>query len=112
MKADLKEQWVAALRSGAYRQGYKVLRTSSNDYCCLGVLCNLVDPSGWLALGHEGFSTNCYQFSHEGKRAFACLPPALMMNSDIRFHELKILMKMNDSGSSFEEIADWIEANL
>lgn len=47
MDADLKAQWLAALRSGQYEQGRYVLRTPSNKYCCLGVLCDIIDPAGW-----------------------------------------------------------------
>ena len=35
-------RWVAALRSGTYQQGQRVLRNDHNGYCCLGVLCDLV----------------------------------------------------------------------
>src|SRR3990167_1245866 len=40
MNAKIKAQWVAALRSGRYTQGYGKLR-SGGKYCCLGVLCAL-----------------------------------------------------------------------
>ena len=41
MKPEIKAQWVAALRSGEYRQGTGVLRDPHHCYCCLGVLCDL-----------------------------------------------------------------------
>ena len=41
MKTDIKKIWVEALRSGKYKQGYTLLRDSKNNFCCLGVLCNL-----------------------------------------------------------------------
>jgi hypothetical protein len=38
----IAEKWVAALRSGEYKQGKGVLHNQdSNTYCCLGVLCDL-----------------------------------------------------------------------
>lgn len=50
LKPDVKNQWLAALRSGEYEQGKGVLRrvgTSGNkEYCCLGVLCELAVRSG------------------------------------------------------------------
>jgi len=40
MKPEIKKRWVAALRSGNYKQGTDVLR-SNDKFCCLGVLCDL-----------------------------------------------------------------------
>ena len=40
MNNTIKKRWVAALRSGKYRQGTEALR-SGNTFCCLGVLCDL-----------------------------------------------------------------------
>lgn len=46
MDPELKAEWIAALRSGEFRQGYGKLsqRNSWDDassYCCLGVLCEI-----------------------------------------------------------------------
>ena len=41
MNPRVKKLWVAALRSGQYRQGRHQLRTGNNCFCVLGVLCNL-----------------------------------------------------------------------
>lgn len=40
----LTEKWVAALRSGDYRQGMGMLKSGTQDmqYCCLGVLCDVM----------------------------------------------------------------------
>jgi hypothetical protein len=69
MNNEVKAKWLAALRSGEYKQGHKQLATAENNettYCCLGVLCDLavkegVIPKPWLGLyfktvfyGHEG----------------------------------------------------------
>ena len=35
-------QWVPALRSGKYRQGFTVLHAPNDTYCCLGVACDLI----------------------------------------------------------------------
>lgn len=35
---ELKAKWVAALRSGEFKQTESVLFNGSNGYCCLGVL--------------------------------------------------------------------------
>ncbi len=49
MDANLKAQWLTALRSGQYEQGRYALRTPSNKFCCLGVLCDIISPAGWNA---------------------------------------------------------------
>jgi hypothetical protein len=41
MNQQIKEKWVAALRSGDYMQGTHQLRTTDDRYCCLGVLCDI-----------------------------------------------------------------------
>lgn len=41
MDKRIKARWLRALRSGKYEQGARVLRTSDNKFCCLGVLCDL-----------------------------------------------------------------------
>jgi hypothetical protein len=40
MKPDVKQAWLTALRSGDYQQGQGYLR-QGDQYCCLGVLCDL-----------------------------------------------------------------------
>jgi hypothetical protein len=46
MKAEVKELWVAALRSGEYKQGVSYLKRQDGCYCCLGVLCELAVKAG------------------------------------------------------------------
>jgi len=41
MKPEIKARWVEALRSGKYEQGRGALRSDTNQFCCLGVLCDL-----------------------------------------------------------------------
>jgi len=44
MKKNIKKKWLAALKSGKYKQGQEwLVQTEENGktYCCLGVLCHL-----------------------------------------------------------------------
>jgi len=45
-----REKWVAALRSGEFKQAQEVLKTEGPDgemrYCCLGVACSLAIREG------------------------------------------------------------------
>jgi hypothetical protein len=114
MDAAVKARWVAALRSGRYAQGRRMLRSRDDHYCCLGVLCDLVAPQDWTRPGnvylHEGGDTE----PATEVWVAAGLPR-------LGWHGVQdALIRMNDgseemlepSGASFAEIADWIEANL
>lgn len=41
MNARIKQWWIDELRSGKFKQGRLALRSQNNEYCCLGVLCEL-----------------------------------------------------------------------
>lgn len=43
MPKELKEKWMAALRSGEYEQGRDILHDGKGAYCCMGVLQMVVD---------------------------------------------------------------------
>lgn len=51
----IKAKWVAALRSGTYVQGKTRLRFN-DEYCCLGVLCELAVGEG-VAVRGEWFDS-------------------------------------------------------
>lgn len=100
----IQKQWVAALRSGKYKQGRHKLQTIVHGepryaprYCCLGVGAMITDQLHVNDLylnfpGRLGLKTNCGQFETE---------------VDDRYTTLSA---MNDSGKyTFEQIADIIE---
>lgn len=41
MDRKIALKWARALESGKYKQGQSQLRDENNNFCCLGVLCNL-----------------------------------------------------------------------
>lgn len=101
MEASLKAKWIEALRSGKYKQGRFALRTKSDDFCCLGVLCDVSGISEWEENGL------CY--SYEG--ASSHLPPVL--RNQLTPEARDTLMAINDKyGVSFPGIADWIGTNI
>jgi hypothetical protein len=100
MDEDVKAKWVTALRSGAYAQTKSQLRNDMG-HCCLGVLCDLHDPDGW-----EDDETYLGD-SVDDLPALDVLRPA-----GLDLATAKTLAEMNDAGTSFAQIADWIEANL
>jgi hypothetical protein len=102
MDAALKAKWVEALRDGKYEQGQSYLRRGT-QFCCLGVLCDLVSKNEW-----EVTDSNIFRF--RGVRGF--LPGELRDGAGISVGEENDVANMNDNGKSFAEIADYIEANL
>lgn len=99
MNAELKAKWVAALRSGDYKQTTGVLRLG-DAFCCLGVLCEV---AGVPAV--EGG----YRFS-DGFVNFCILSGS--MAKEVGQQSASVLVDLNDNGKPFTDIADWIEANV
>jgi hypothetical protein len=112
MNQEIKDQWVKALRSGEYSQGQHRLRPTLGTYCCLGVLCDLYQKaypqtSEWqLAMRGVLFvdAVGCASDSN--------CPMGVRDWADLTKREQGSLINLNDSGQSFEEIADYIETTL
>lgn len=77
MEQEIKDRWVHALRSGAYKQTPSVLHRLEGDperpagYCCLGVLCDLFVKDGQInshvvsGAEHFGASAAAVSLPHE-----------------------------------------------
>lgn len=96
MNRKLRDKWIRALRSGKYKQVTGWLkRPKSNDYCCLGVLCNVAGETRGIE-------------SYRSLTSFNKLKKFKLSEG-----EEEELVNMNDTtGNDFNSIADWIEANL
>lgn len=46
LRPEVKKKWTEALRSGRFDQGAGQLRDLSDNYCCLGVLCQIAVEEG------------------------------------------------------------------
>ncbi len=111
LEPEFKAKWIAALRSGEYKQGMNWL-LKEDKYCCLGVagaICNI--------------STNTLE-SHStlsGSIDFAVIPRTIKGNA-VPGSAVSFLTSRNDGNTSsinpngekwdFNQIADWIEENL
>lgn len=105
MDKTIKAQWIAALRSDEYEQGVGKLRNADNKFCCLGVLCDVVDPSGWDRTD-ESDDWEYGGFAGD-------LPTEMNDATGITPAQENTLTKMNDGKrASFAEIADYIEREL
>jgi hypothetical protein len=98
MKAELKAQWVAALRSGDYKQGRYRLQ-EADGFCCMGVLCVV---AGWPTDDRDG-SVNSAPYDPV-REAIGGLSAAQMLS---RMND-----RIDDGHKSFDEIADWIEQHI
>lgn len=128
---EFKEKWLIALRSGDYQQTKGWLRKSGerDGFCCLGVACDILDSGLWIIGGNYSNP----QVQHWKDKD--CLPPRFAtkqmfvggysfietdpdddgyrQGEDEEDHDAYTkLSNMNDHGSTFAEIADWIEVNL
>ena len=106
MNPKWKDWWLRALRGGLYEQGTSNLRNKDNTCCCLGVLCDGVDPRQWR-LGR--FS---YKYGDDVRWAECYPPKAIEVKAGISTDVIRTLANMNDNHMSFTQIADWIEVNL
>ena len=93
------EEWLDALRSGDYTQTRGVLRRGENCFCAVGLLLYLRYP--------ERFDGNKYKAKLNA--------PTEDMEADLDHIDGQLLFEainMNDHEcKSFEEIADFLEAN-
>jgi len=103
-----KSKWLEDLRSDKHVQGEGQLRTLDNRFCCLGVLCDLYNPDGWEENLEEWSYGEGPDYCHE----IGVLPHDFRVDMGIDGDAQDHLIRMNDAGKSFAEIADWIEANL
>lgn len=126
MKQDVKDTWVAALRSGEYTQGVGFLHqvtSRGNERCCLGVLCDLAVKDGVdLHVRGSGLAVE-----YNGDGYF--VPGAVMAWAGLLSNEgalteewavpvgdaaddgpvVSSLASANDDGATFTQIADLIE---
>lgn len=124
MNQSVKRRWVAALRSGEYRQGYNVLRNVDNTFCCLGVLCEIAVTDGIIAdpvLDGDPEHPDLREYLYGREQAVTSPPSTVNQWAGIAndFYEvrdengrMKELASLNDGGNyTFDMIADLIEGD-
>lgn len=109
MNAEIKQRWLDALRSGKYRQGSRVLRSESNKYCCLGILCELVDPAGWRPTPVPSLSGMAYEYITGGSHNVSMPSIRTLESAELEPEIAEKLARLNDDGMSFSDIAKYIE---
>lgn len=123
MNPEIKAKWVAALRSGEYKQIAGQLSDGDGGFCCLGVLCAISELGEW-----EGEGEGCYfkigydcdeglplaaladwagfQPDAHSRTMVERIPRVVIDGDNFRLHE------QNDMGKTFAQIAKAIEEQL
>ena len=111
MNPQIKQKWVSALRSGDYKQTQRRLH-DENGFCCLGVLCDLYGKEHNVEWEPSTHSKNAYEFQDKTGR----IPLSVVEWAGVEDCNPYIcgrsLAERNDTGSTFNEIADLIEEHL
>lgn len=110
MKRDIAEQWAKALESGEYKQGLNYLHSEKDGehkFCCLGVLCELALKAGVKMKTRKVFKT---EPATEYNRERFYIPGEVqawagMKYGDGVYNDFECLIKDNDTGTPFPEIA-------
>jgi len=125
MVPSVKKKWLKALRSGKYKQGRGALckKTKDNfEFCCFGVLCDVIGVK-WTKSILDGElmcpSNSVRSIGIDNIRDVEWVKfTSMYITTELR-EKLQIesinenqLIKMNDKGKKFSEIANWIEKHL
>ncbi len=115
MKKAVKKRWIEALESGYYRQGRDKLATKGEKFCCLGVLYDIEYTGEWEWVPdsnnwHDYIkdAVDCYEIDG----STTGLSNKMLKRVGLTAEEQDLLMRMNDDGQSFQDIADHIKETL
>lgn len=121
MNPEIKKRWTDALRSGKYEQGSSRLNLKDEQYCCLGVLCELAVEDNIVTKDFSNEITGVIKYIENDARGESgtALPPSVVWQwADLESISVEIegryhrsLTEINDSmvGYNFDKIADLID---
>lgn len=122
MNPEIKQRWIAALKSGEYVQGFNHLKNNDGSFCCLGVLCELARQDGVVAINESGDVPHYFDPENEQDNSTTALPGIVMKWADlarsigdeirVNVADYAYLTTMNDKGKTFEQIAEVIRGEL
>jgi hypothetical protein len=123
MKKHVKKKWLNALRSGNYTQGTDRLVDDDDNFCCLGVLCNIAPESAGKWTSYQDYS-NKEEWGFEHKFGYihtSILPKSVQKWAGLDSPNPLVyvingdqyeITRLNDAGYTFEQLADIIEDQL
>jgi hypothetical protein len=100
--------WIKRLRSGKDRQGRGVLRNKNGSMCCLGVASEMQRIPRRPHLIFDRYIYNYDGTTGEAFPSVSWLEETTGLGQGIGL----VLAAMNDSGSTFNDIADFIEKEV
>lgn len=110
-----RRDWVKALRSGQYKQGRGYLRSYRDQYCCLGVACDLSGCGKWSYTPDR----DLFLYQDHTSAPQDRIPPVEVLEyfgitGDGRLIEGEtpyvVFWELNDLANlTFDQIADYIE---
>lgn len=123
MNSDLKQKWIEALRSKKYQQGSGALRSCpldvhKSEFCCLGVLADIINPDGWkYEYDYERWVWSPLQSTEYDNTPFSTFCHTHMgietrKTINLNREKESVLVAMNDGGRTFDQIADYIEGKM
>ena len=108
----IRDKWIDALRSGQYKQGHRVLRSAGDNYCCLGVLCEVERLTCKLVRNYfydfAGHVSDINYLGYSNIDASGKLPTAVSYIDGSTETQSSALADLNDEGFTFDEIAEII----
>jgi hypothetical protein len=118
MNPEIKEKWIEKLESGEYQQGQGGLRIKNEEvgtdqFCCLGVLADIINPDGWRppeTRWYDGKRISSYIFTEHGCDGY--LPENIAEEVGLSNQDQTDFAAMNDKGKNFREIAEEIRKRL
>ncbi len=123
MNPAVKALWVAALRSGDYKQCTGLLTDGNCGFCCLGVLCDVAVKEGVIPAPSKA-NNGLIHYGDDIEKSVATLPRTVINWAGLRDLSAPPIAKDHNGGVihavsandglrwSFEQIADAIERNL
>jgi len=117
MNEEVKNKWIEALRSGDYEQGRCAMHRG-DTFCCLGVLCDVHRKEQLESRGEsDAWVEETWEENLSYYHASTILPAEVSRwagfnstNPTIEINEkTNTIATHNDTGQSFEVIADAIE---
>lgn len=123
LNLEIKKEWIAALRSDDYQQGEAQLKTEDGKFCCLGVLCDILQKKGVVTEFVSENTTSFYGLVNEPVGDYEVLSVGISLYLGINCNpEMQHIVKgetvydtlseLNDNGMSFNDIATLIEKQL
>lgn len=111
-------EWINELESGRYKQGKQSLRNEKDQFCCLGVYCDILAKKGLGKWEHDeqiGWKYTFKDESEEGVLPSTVADLGFKSDQGIMYNSgtygNRFLTQANDEGRSFKEIAKVIRNN-